>query len=110
MIINHIKDIVIAIFIGVVISGIYVLIYHLLDNTIKSEIQIEKNIGLKNLINIPLENSIIPLLLSLSFMIFLILIKLIQIQDLSLGDFVGNNIISLISLITSGCLYLCPTW
>ena len=53
--INHIKDIVIAIFIGVVISGIYVLIYHLLDNTIKSEIQIEKNIGLKNLINIPLE-------------------------------------------------------
>ena len=53
--INHVKDIVIAIFIGVVISGIYVLIYHLLDNTIKSETQIEKNIGLKNLINIPLE-------------------------------------------------------
>lgn len=53
--INHIKDIVIAIFMGVVISGIYVLIYHLLDNTIKSETQIEKNIGLKNLINIPLE-------------------------------------------------------
>lgn len=53
--INHVKDIVIAIFIGAVISGIYVLIYHLLDNTIKSETQIEKNIGLKNLINIPLE-------------------------------------------------------
>ena len=53
--INHVKDIVIAIFMGVVISGIYVLIYHLLDNTIKSETQIEKNIGLKNLINIPLE-------------------------------------------------------
>ncbi len=54
--INHIKDIVIFMFIGIVISGVYILIYHLLDNTIKSESQIERNIGLKNLINIPFEN------------------------------------------------------
>lgn len=53
--INHIKDIGISITIAVIISIGYILIIHLLDNTIKNENEIEKVIGLKNLINIPLE-------------------------------------------------------
>ena len=53
--INHITDIGISITIAVIISIGYILIIHLLDNTIKNENEIEKVIGLKNLINIPLE-------------------------------------------------------
>ena len=53
--INHIKDFGISISIAIIISIGYILIIHLLDNTIKNENEIEKVIGLKNLINIPLE-------------------------------------------------------
>ena len=44
--INHIKDIVIFAFIGIVISIIYVLIRNILDNTIKTEEDVEKTTGL----------------------------------------------------------------
>ena len=40
--INHIKDIVIFAFIGIVIACAYILIANMLDNTIKSETDIEK--------------------------------------------------------------------
>lgn len=53
--INHIKDIGISIAFAVVLSLGYVLIVHLLDNTVKNENEIEKVVGLKNLISIPLE-------------------------------------------------------
>lgn len=51
--INHAKDIIIFIFIGIVVAGIYVLIINMLDNTIKSETDIEKITGLKTLASIP---------------------------------------------------------
>ena len=44
--INHVKDIVIFAFIGVVVAIIYVLIRNLLDNTIKTEEDVEKTTGL----------------------------------------------------------------
>lgn len=44
--VNHVKDIVIFAFIGLVISAIYVLLVNMLDNTIKTEEDIEKNTGL----------------------------------------------------------------
>ena len=51
--INHIKDIVIFAFIGIVISVCYVLILNLLDHTVKSEEDIEKCTGLLVLASIP---------------------------------------------------------
>lgn len=51
--INHAKDIIIFMFIGIVVAGIYVLIINMLDNTIKSETDIEKITGLKTLASIP---------------------------------------------------------
>lgn len=53
--INHTKDLGISALIGFVLSSGLVLLYYLLDNTIKSEEQLEENVGVKNLINIPLE-------------------------------------------------------
>ncbi|MDO5557390.1 MAG: hypothetical protein Q4G05_04025 [Clostridia bacterium] len=44
--INHIKDLVIFMFIGIVVSVIYVLLFNMLDNTIKSEQDIENISGL----------------------------------------------------------------
>lgn len=44
--INHLKDLVIFAFIGLVISVIYVLIINLLDNTIKTEEDVQKSAGL----------------------------------------------------------------
>ena len=44
--INHIKDLVIFGFIGIVVSVIYVLIFNMLDNTIKTEEDVEKATGL----------------------------------------------------------------
>lgn len=52
--INHIKDIIIFLFIGAVIAGIYVLISNMIDTTIKSEEDIEKIVGLTVLATIPL--------------------------------------------------------
>lgn len=51
--INHTKDIVIFAFIGVVVAGAYVLIANMLDNTIKTEQDIEKTTGLMVLTIIP---------------------------------------------------------
>lgn len=51
--INHIKDITIFAFIGLVISAVYVLIGNMLDNTIKTEEDIEKLTGLVVLTAIP---------------------------------------------------------
>ena len=53
--INHKKDLGISALIGFVLSSGLILLYYLLDNTVKSEEQLEENIGVKNLINIPLE-------------------------------------------------------
>lgn len=51
--INHTKDIAIFTFIGLIISVAYVLIFNLLDHTIKSEEDIEKATGLLILASIP---------------------------------------------------------
>ena len=51
--VNHIKDIVTFTFIGLVISAVYVLIANMLDNTIKTEEDIEKITGLIILTTIP---------------------------------------------------------
>ena len=51
--INHMKDIVIFAFIGLVIASAYVLVANMLDNTIKTEEDIEKLTGLVVLTAIP---------------------------------------------------------
>ena len=51
--INHMKDIIIFTFIGIVISAIYVLLANMLDTTIKTEEDIEKITGLTVLASIP---------------------------------------------------------
>lgn len=51
--INHAKDIIIFIFIGVVIACGYVLIANMLDTTIKTEEDVEKTTGLLVLASIP---------------------------------------------------------
>lgn len=51
--INHTKDIIIFAFIGIVIAGVYVLVANMLDNTIKTEQDIEKITGLMVLTVIP---------------------------------------------------------
>lgn len=52
--INHVKDIIIFAFIGVVISVMYVLVANMLDTTIKSEEDLEKLTELAVLATIPL--------------------------------------------------------
>lgn len=52
--INHIKDIVIFIAIGLIVSVGYVLISNLLDTTVKSAEDIEKELGVVALASIPL--------------------------------------------------------
>lgn len=51
--INHAKDIIIFMFIGIVIACGYVLLINMLDNTVKTEADIEKITGLKVLASIP---------------------------------------------------------
>ena len=51
--VNHIKDIIIFSFIGLVISAVYVLVANMLDNTIKTEEDIERLTGLVVLTAIP---------------------------------------------------------
>ena len=51
--INHVKDIVIFAFIGIVISAVFVLVANMLDTTIKTEQDIEKTTGLLVLSSIP---------------------------------------------------------
>ena len=56
--INHIKDVVIFAFIGIVIAVAYVLISNMLDTTIKSTEDIEKGFGIPVLVSIPLIDNI----------------------------------------------------
>lgn len=51
--INHAKDIIIFIVIGIVISCVYVLLANMLDTTVKSQEDIEKQIGVIVLASIP---------------------------------------------------------
>ena len=51
--INHTKDVVIFLFIGAVIACGYVLLINMIDNTVKTEADIEKITGLKVLATIP---------------------------------------------------------
>ena len=51
--INHMKDVVVFTFIGIVIAVVYVLVVNMLDNTIKNEEDIEKVTGLVVLTAIP---------------------------------------------------------
>lgn len=55
--INHAKDVIIFVFIGVVISVIYVLLDNMLDTTIKTTEDIEKTCGVTVLASIPFDNS-----------------------------------------------------
>ena len=52
--INHGKDLVIFLFIGIVISVVYALIANMLDTTVKSKEEIEKKMGLSVLTTIPI--------------------------------------------------------
>lgn len=51
--INHTKDIVIFMFVGIVIACGYILLVNMIDNTVKTEADIEKITGLKVLASIP---------------------------------------------------------
>lgn len=51
--INHVKDIIIFMFIGIVIASMYVLISNMLDTTVKASEDIEKKINLPVLAVIP---------------------------------------------------------
>ena len=54
--INHTKDVVIFAFIGVVVAVMYVLIGNMLDTTIKSAEEVEKEFKVPVLASIPLYN------------------------------------------------------
>ena len=54
--INHIKDLMMFGFVGLVVACIYVLIANMLDTTVKSKEDVEKKIGLTVLVNIPINN------------------------------------------------------
>lgn len=54
--INHVKDIAMFAFIGLVVACIYVLIANMLDTTVKTKEDIEKKIGLSVLVSIPVNN------------------------------------------------------
>ena len=52
--VNHLKNIVIFAFIGVVVAGMYVLITNMLDTTVKTQEDIEKEIKIPVLASIPM--------------------------------------------------------
>lgn len=54
--INHVKDMAMFAFIGLVMACIYVLIANMLDTTVKTKEDIEKKIGLSVLVSIPTNN------------------------------------------------------
>lgn len=54
--INHTKDIIIFAFIGIIIAVMYVIIANMLDTTIKSAEEVEKNFKVPVLASIPLYN------------------------------------------------------
>ena len=55
--INHIKDIIIFAFIGVVVAAAKILLMNMLDNTVKTEHDVEQNTGLLVLAQVPKINS-----------------------------------------------------
>lgn len=54
--INHVKDIVMFTFIGLVVACIYVILANMLDTTVKTKEDVEKKLGLTVLTTIPLNN------------------------------------------------------
>lgn len=54
--INHMKDIAIFAFIGLVVACIYVLIANMLDTTVKTQEDVERKLGITVLTTIPLNN------------------------------------------------------
>lgn len=54
--INHIKDIIMFAFIGLVVACIYVILANMLDTTVKNKEDVEKKLGLTVLTTIPLNN------------------------------------------------------
>ena len=54
--INHVKDIMMFAFIGLVVASMYVLIANMLDTTVKSKEDVERKLGLTVLVNIPVCN------------------------------------------------------
>lgn len=54
--INHVKDIVMFAFIGLVVACIYVILANMLDTTVKTKEDVEKKLGLTVLTIIPLNN------------------------------------------------------
>lgn len=55
--INHVKDVIIFIFIGLVVSAGYILVANMLDTTIKTAEDVEKEFKVNVLANIPLYNT-----------------------------------------------------
>lgn len=53
--INHIKDIMIFTFAGMIVSAILVMVIYIFDDTIKDEKDIERNIKLKNIGTLPVD-------------------------------------------------------
>ncbi len=53
--INHIKDIIIFTFAGMIVSAILVMLIYIFDDTIKDEKDIERNIKLKNIGTLPVD-------------------------------------------------------
>lgn len=53
--INHIKDIIIFTFAGMIVSAILVMVIYIFDDTIKDEKEIERNIKLKNIGTLPVD-------------------------------------------------------
>lgn len=51
--INHVKDIAIFAFIGLVVASVYVLIANMLDTTVKSQEDVERKLGLTVLVTVP---------------------------------------------------------
>lgn len=54
--INHVKDIAMFAFIGLVLACIYVLIANMLDTTVKTKEDVERKVGLSVLVSIPTNN------------------------------------------------------
>lgn len=54
--INHVRDVLVSFFIGIVVSFVYVILSNLLDNTIKNEVDIERNVNLNVLGVLPKQN------------------------------------------------------
>lgn len=55
--INHVKDVIIFVFMGIVLSIVYVLLENMLDTTIKTGEDIEKQFSVTVLASIPFDNS-----------------------------------------------------